>query len=218
MAERKVYSDFGKLIRIIVSSMYKDGEIQEELDTVALRVELSEDGLRVIRKIVKLIMTPGFISKTTQLYISTPGITYNDIGNMLQKEANQIKGKVWSDMKKIRDIIGDDTLNKILYYNDEEVIARCEKVLNKELSELVDSSLLDNFVIDLRTDIERSEVSEEDFEYALDSLRQYTEGYVSLMIRGLGKEILGYINYLVYNEDILDEKDRDRLKKLKEII
>lgn len=224
MSSKGVYSDFAKLLKNVVAGLYdtNTGEIRECFDNVAMRVEIKGKALVVLKKIVQMVMNTDFVSKETKLYISLPTLSYGDIADMIKKEEGAVKAKVWKDMQKIKELIGENTLKRIIYYDDEEVIERCSASINEYTADNKEDTILDGFIIDLKEkewkEVTGKEVTEEEFKEALELLNPYTLGYAELIKRTLGEKMINYINSLAYNEEVLEKEDKERLNRIRSII
>jgi len=214
------YGSVGKSLRYIVCAFYVDGVIKEKPSKRYIKHELSKDRVELLRKIVRLLVMTDFSSEPTKLYLANPTYTYKHVADIISEKgikinANQAKGKVWYDIRKLTGTIGDDAIDNILMYRHSD-ITMYENAINSKLSSLSDN-ILDNFALDLSTNLQVDKLSDYDFDDMVKLISPYSKRYRDLVARSVTDEMKEYLSFLIGNNASLNGIDLDRYNKLKEL-
>lgn len=205
---------FIKQLRIVVSAFWEEEGIREIPLKSILDVKLGEDRIKVLRKIVKLVMQTNFADLYTQLYLSHPTYTYvtaTQKGNEITMDNltdTSVRGRIWYNVNKLSILLGSDSINDIIYHNTPTIdIEQYEAILDKELTSY-NTAELDQYIIPLYSASICKHLSKQDFLDLLDLIQPYSKPTVQLVKRSITPEMLGYLNYLISQGDLLDGEDK----------
>lgn len=217
------YKSFGKALRDCVCAFYdEDGYIREEPLRMYIPIKLSSTRVEVLRKIVQLVMLTDYTDEYTKYYLSHPTYTYSRVADVVNIKTGKafseakVRSKIWYIVQKISQLLGEDSINNIIYYGAEDMTPYNE-ILDKELA-VLSTNILTNFVIPLRSEKICKELDEDSFNELLDIIRPYSKSYVGLIQRSIEGEMLQYFNYLISQSQLLTGKDEERYKRILDIL
>lgn len=212
------YSDFCKRLKKVVSDFYLDGAILENSVGDYIKSSTPSNRVRVLKKIVKLVMTTSFVDEYTKLYLSNKNYSYQKVTDILNERTgsnlsvNQVKGKIWHNVRKVSNLLGAESLKLIINYRDND-ISIYEEIVDRELVKYR-KNIQGGILIDIQSQEFRETLSEEEFKEFVSIIKPYTVQGVKESKSKLTKEMLQYMNHLIANSDSLDGNDLKRYNLL----
>ena len=212
------YSDFCKRLKKVVSDFYLDGAILENSVGDYIKSTTPSNRVRVLKKIVKLVMTTNFVDDYTKLYLSNKNYSYQVVTDMLNEKTglnlsvNQVKGKIWHNVRKVSNLLGAESLKLIIHYRDND-ISIFEEILDRELLKYR-KKIQGGILIDIQSKEFRSDLSDTEFEDFVSIIKPYTTQGIKETKSKLSEEMLQYVNHLIINAESLDGEDLKRYNLL----
>lgn len=192
---------------------------------------LSESRLNLLKSLYTLIMTEGFLTRETRMYLTDPYITMNGINSILNRELeekspgspeitlNATYSKIGAGKRKLNEYFGNSIMSDILFktQNEEAIKQYSSRVAaayakNKKTS--TNGVLRENLALELRTDIMNSELTSEKFDDFIATITPYIKEQMKVVADGIDDDTVGYFNYLLYSP-ILSDEDKLRLDRLR---
>lgn len=211
------YARFGKDIRNLVCAFYSDGIIYKNPSKKFIRAELSEDRIEVLRKIVRLIMFTEYTDEYTKLYLSNPTLSYKEVANILGSDEttlgekltdNQVKGKVWHKIDKLKNAFGAESIMRITMYRNNDISQIVEKVNSLLLENSI--GIQSNFDLELSSNMFNGNLSDKEFNEMVELIYPYSRKTIELVQRAITNNMKDYMNYLEANRDSLTTEELER--------
>lgn len=198
-------SNFNRRLGACISEMYKKGGKIEHVSGYGL----SEDASNILYELYQLIMETEYFKPDTREFLSSKYGTYRTQYNneFCAKNKNTSRSRITYDLSKLKKVLGEDALDKIIKQRDYDLSTYKEKI-HELLERNRNKSIIEGFTIKLpKYGKIYNSLSEDEkemlFEIALTTSKKYKRDMEKLIT----EEMLGYILYLEQNKNNLTAKE-----------
>ena len=215
-----------QLMKSVYHDLYdNNGNKRLEHLTSIIAKDLSEDRVRLLESLTKLLMTTDFISYESKHYIRNRDISmslvYRDmVEEEHYKNKNELSEKgvinrIYRDQQKMDTVLGKNIVSDALLVL--RPISQYVEALSKAFMKMDKGELKKNLLIELPSDIVATELGSDEFNMFMDLVEPYFNKHVSDVIESLTTQQIGYFNYIIgCPDEFLSDLDKARKQRIKD--
>lgn len=192
---------------------------------------LSEDRLKLLQDLMRLLQTTSIISDTTRMYIFNRYITIKGVNDVMNEalgnnEDNKISynstmARIGYDRRKLDNAFESSMFTDIILKRDnEDDIARHRNNIARayiKYGKLKGEDIRDNLALKLDRDCLCSELDDNKFDQFISVIMPYLKSHMDKVANSIDTDCIGYFNYLVLNP-MLTDKDKQRFEFIKQLL
>ena len=188
-------------------------------------LKLSNNKIKLLSDIIKLIRDTSIVTKETKHYISNKYISIKGVDDLMNSEEREEKrtikptttqSKIQYDKIKLERIFGINMFSDILS-RDCDITSYERAVAEQYVKYSGKDSIRKNLILDIPKECMRSEVSEESFDEFIRNISPYIKSQIKYIEENLDKDCVGYFNYIL-NMPSLNEIDMRRVIRLRALL
>lgn len=184
------------------------------------RRRLSNNRIKLMQDIVRLLRDTNIISEETKMYVFNRHITIKGVNQaFMDKTGEFIKfkstsSKIQYDKSKLEKMFTNRVFVDILTNRD---ITVYERAVAEQFSKYSKNNLRDGLILDISKDGINRELTDEEFQEFITIVAPYVKSHVEFISKNIDKRLSGYFNYIT-SMPKLNEVDKERLDMLKTLI
>lgn len=188
------------------------------------RLNLSNNRIKLLIDVIKLLRDTDIISDETRIYIFNKYITIKGVNEIIndrmggkeEVKFNNTLSKIQYDKNKLERLLGKDFFGSVLSSNRD--ISLYEKIVYElYIKYSKTDKIRENLILNIPKDCMSTELSDEEFNEFIQIISPYLKSQIKFIEENLSRKACGYFNYLL-SVPTLEGKDKERAEILRALL